>query len=208
MTNNYNIDLENIQKSYPTLIYEESSKTLKGQIRINKICNDEIIKENYDILIDFKNPKLPYVYELGKKVRRSYEHKYSDNRLCLATDIEQVLFLEEHKLISRWITKYIESYFVSYEFFKRYGIYPFGEYSHGKAGILEFYRDYFSLQDENNSSKIIKYILTKKYRGHDLCPCGSNEKIRNCHKNIILRCKNDDNIKVLSEYYRRDINEK
>lgn len=118
MTNNYNIDLENIQKSYPTLIYEESSKTLKGQIRINKICNDEIIKENYDILIDFKNPKLPYVYELGKKVRRSYEHKYSDNRLCLATDIEQVLFLEEHKLISRWITKYIESYFVSYEFLK------------------------------------------------------------------------------------------
>lgn len=208
MTNNYVVDLKNIEKNYPGLTYDDNIKALKGNISIHKICNDEIINETYDILIDFKSCEIPQVYELGKKIKRSYEHKYSDNRLCLATDIEQILFLKKHKMISHWIKNYVESYFISYEFFQRYGVYPFGQYSHGKKGILEFYESYFNLEAEKNSVEILRYIFLKKYRGHDLCPCGSDLKVRNCHKDTILKCKSDSNIDLLSTYFRGNIDEK
>ena len=77
-----------------------------------------------------------------------------------------------------------------------------------KKGIIEFYEKYFNLENEKNSLDIIKYILLKKYRGHDLCPCGSNQKIRKCHKNVILACKNDPNFLTLEKYFRRDFSEK
>lgn len=199
------LDLEQISDKYPKLIYDETSEILKGKIEICKRCRDEVIKGEYNILIDLKSNILPFAFDKGNAIKKNYPHKYiKDNRLCLATDIEQILFLKEKKKVSLWIEKYIESYFISYEYFTKYGVYPFGEYSHGNLGLKEFYLDYFNIKDEKNSENILDYILLKKYRGHDLCPCGSNIRVRNCHSDLIINCKNDENIEILSEYYRRN----
>lgn len=205
--NNY-LDLDMINQKYPNLIYDNKKNILIGNIEICLNCKDEIIKGCYDLLIDFNKSSIPYVYDIGKKIKKNYEHRYSDNRLCLATDIEQAIFLEENKKISLWIEHYVVSYFISYEYYQRYNIYPFGSYSHGKKGIIEFYEQYFDVKGEKNSINIIEYILLKKYRGHDLCPCGSNIKVRNCHKDLIMNSKNDSNFILLTNYYRRFINEK
>lgn len=204
MQNDY-LHLENIRKQYPDLIFDKSLNTLKGNINICKKCNDEIIKKNYSILIDLNSKPIPAVYDIGKNIKKSYPHRYKDRRLCLATDIEQILFIKQHKDISAWIKYYVESYFISYEYFMKYGIYPFGEYSHGREGIVEFYLNYFNLNQENNSKEILNYIFLNHYRGHNLCPCGSGRKIRNCHKEIVLKCQNDSNIETLKNYYRRMI---
>lgn len=207
MNNNY-IDLMGIEEKYPNLKYDDKKNILTGTINICKKCNDEIIRKSYDLLIDFNKSSVPYVYDIGKKIKKNYEHKYVDSRLCLATDVEQFIFLQKEQKISLWIEHFVEPYFISYEYYQLYGIYPFGSYSHGKKGIIEFYEQYFNLENEKNSLDIIKYILLKKYRGHDLCPCGSNQKIRKCHKNFILACKNDPNILTLEKYFRRDFGEK
>lgn len=207
MNNNY-IDLIEIKQKYPNLKYDDKKNTLTGIIDICKNCNDEIIRKSYDLLIDFNKSSIPYVYDIGKKIKKNYAHKYVDARLCLATDVEQFIFLQKEQKISLWIEHFVESYFISYEYYQLYRIYPFGSYSHGKKGIIEFYEKYFNLENEKNSLDIIKYILLKKYRGHDLCPCGSNQKIRKCHKNVILACKNDSNILTLERYFRRDFSEK
>lgn len=202
------IDLANIKRKYPNLKYDDSLNLLKGKIDICKNCRDEVIKGEYDILIDFKNHILPFVYDTGHSIRKSYPHKYNDNHLCLATDIEQILFLKEYKKISLWIEKYIETYFITYEYFEKYGIYPFGEYSHGYLGIKEFYLNYFNITAENNADNILKYILFKNYRGHDLCPCGNQVHLRKCHGQFIIKCKNDKNFELLKQYYMEVTNEK
>ncbi len=202
------IDLDMINKKYPNLIYNSIKNTISGSINICRNCNDEIISGSYDLLIDFNKSSIPYVYDVGKKIKRNYEHCYSDRRLCLATDIEQLLFIRGTKSICLWIEKYIESYYISYEYFQKYGIYPFGQYSHGKRGIVEFYEKYFNLGGEKNCLNIIKYIFFSTYRGHNLCPCGSNKKIRDCHGKIIIKCKHDSNYALLSEDFKRWFNEK
>lgn len=202
------IDLDMINKKYPNLIYDSNKNTISGSINICKNCNDEIISGCYDLLIDFNKSSIPYVYDVGKKIKKNYEHRYSDRRLCLATDIEQLLFIRDTKSICLWIEKYVESYYISYEYFQKYAIYPFGQYSHGNQGIAEFYKKYFNLDNEENSLNIIKYIFFNTYRGHNLCPCGSNKKIRNCHGDIIIKCKQDPNYNLLIEDFRRWFNEK
>lgn len=202
------IDFDKIKKKYPKLIYDSNKNIITGSISICKNCNDEIISGCYDLLIDFNKSSLPFVYDVNKKIKRSYEHRYSDGRLCLATDIEQLLFIRSTKSICLWIERYVESYYISYEYFQKYAIYPFGQYSHGQQGIIEFYEKYFNLDNEQNSLNIIKYIFFNNYRGHNLCPCGSNKKIRNCHGSIIIKCKHDPNYALLNEDFKRCFNEK
>lgn len=88
------------------------------------------------------------------------------------------IFKREQKYMSV-DKKYVESYFFSYEYYKRYGIYPFGEYSHGIKGLDEYFAEYFKLEDinVNNRRNIIEYIFLNKYRGHNYCPCGSLKKL-------------------------------
>ena len=114
------LDFDMIKKKYPNLIYDITKNIISGSINICKNCNDEIISGCYDLLIDFNKSSIPYVYDVGKKIKRSYEHCYSDRRLCLATDIEQLLFIRNTKSICLWIEKYVESYYISYEYFQKY----------------------------------------------------------------------------------------
>lgn len=203
------IDLEDLKIKYPDLKYNANKNILSGCIKIHKNCNDELIDGCYDLLIDFNKSSIPYAYDIKGYIKSGYQHKYLDDHLCLATDIEQYLFLNDCGKISLWIEKFVISYFISYEYYKRYGVFPFGEYSHGSKGIIEFYQNYFNLNSESNYKSLIEYILLKKYRGHDLCPCGSNKRVRICHKNAIIDAKHDKNIVLLSKYYKEKVlNEK
>lgn len=60
---------------------------------------------------------------------------------------------------------------------------PFGEYTHGYAGLLEAYSDMLGLEADR-PSKVEDYleILERgRVKGHWECPCGSGKIIRNCH---------------------------
>ena len=145
---------------------------------------------------------MPQIWEISNKIRKGYPHLYEDRRLCLATDLEQRLYLEKHTILD-WIKEYVEKYFVSYIYYKRYGVYPFGEHSHGDKGMYEFIKMHYQLDNINVAKSIYEYICTKKYRGHLDCPCGSGKKLRNCHGELIQKLLNDDEIEILKDNYRR-----
>ena len=145
---------------------------------------------------------MPKVWEVSNKIRKSYEHIYDDRSLCLATDLEQELYLKTHTIVE-WIREYVEKYFVSYIYYKRYGVFSFGEHSHGKKGIYEFIKIHYKMNNLIEAKKIYEYVCTKKYRGHLDCPCGSGKKIRNCHGKLILELLNSDEIEILKDHYRR-----
>lgn len=196
------INLEILTKNYPKLKYNDEKQEILGNIHIEYICNDEFIKGDFEIKIKLFNEDLPKVWELSNKVRNNYQHLYEDRRLCLATDIEQRLYLKKHTVIE-WIKEYVEKYFVSYIYYKKYGVYPFGEHSHGEKGTYEFIKMHYKMDNLNDAKSIYEYICTKKYRGHLDCPCGSGKKLRNCHGNIILELLNGDEIEILKDNYRR-----
>ena len=204
---NFIIDVEQLKIKYPNLIFDENSQVLKGEIHIKSKCMDEIINEKYFVLINLSYP-IPIVYDIGNKIKKNYSHKYPNSRLCLATNLEQLIFLLKYKKISLWIEKFVENYYISYEYYCRYGVYPFGEHSHGKKGLLEFYYDYYDMNNLTNKDSFLEYIFINNYKGHHNCPCGSEKKIRNCHKDFILKSKSISNFTVLYDCYRREIYEK
>ena len=133
-----------------------------GDFIMNSSYENVCFCKTYPIDVDLSDFP-PKVKEVGNKIRSSYPHRYDSGELCL-------------EVPSRM------KYFFSYEFFKRYGRYPFGERSHGESGILEYYTELFHLSSKQQTKGFLEQVIRmRSYRGHHLCPCGSGQKIRDCH---------------------------
>lgn len=138
-----------------------------------------------DICIPLNSDKLPYVIDTGRSVAISYRHIYDDGVLCLDTDTRiRMRFLDGFDLL-QWLQDLVEPYFFSYEYYVRYGSFPFGEREHGCQGILQTYQELFDASSIDAAYKLMRYCCLHSYRGHHICPCGSGKRLRNCHGNTI-----------------------
>jgi SEC-C motif len=196
------IDTKMLEEHFPQLEYFEEEQCIIGKVHIECLCNDEYINEKFEIKIKLFKNLLPIVWELSHKIKNNYPHIYKDKKLCLATDLEQELYLKKHNLVD-WIEEFVEKFFISYVYYERYGVFPFGEYSHGDNGIYEFIQKYLKIDNIIVAKKIYDYICTKQYRGHLECPCGSKKKIRNCHGHLIFEVINSKDFEILKEHFRR-----
>lgn len=63
---------------------------------------------------------------------------------------------------------------------------PWGQRSHGKQGILEFYAEILGLGAGANIEGFINLLARKNTPGgHEMCPCNSGQRLRNCHKDSV-----------------------
>ena len=93
------------------------------------------------------------------------------------------------------------SYFYAASYFKRYGVAPYGERSHGVKGIEEAYMERYRVTDRNVLMHLLLYLTgIQRYRGHLECPCGSGKKFRDCHGGKILK----DIMSPLNKVYKSD----
>lgn len=93
--------------------------------------------------------------------------------------------------IGAWMLNYVETYFFSYEYFKRYGVFPFGERVHGIIGLLDYYGEKLNETDLTKTYYLMRYIATKPYRGHFKCLCGSQKHLRDCHGKYVIAYYNN-----------------
>lgn len=83
-----------------------------------------------------------------------------------------------------------KQYLYTYRYYEEYGIYPFGERSHGIMGDLEYIKELFNVKEWGQVFDIMHFIANFSYRGHLLCPCGSGKRLRNCHGDILMKVMN------------------
>lgn len=197
--------VQEILKRFPELKLSkiENDILVSGKININcEYLNEHIIDE-YEVMIIINNnypEKLPVIREINKRIPLRYGHVYRDGELCLATDDEIKLTLGENFTLSQWIDNFVIPYLFGYSYFEKYGVMPFGERSHGTTGIIEFYKDFFNVDNEDKAVNFLKFIRSfksYKYKGHYRCPCGSGKRVRDCHKNILLKCEDKYVQKIL-----------
>lgn len=205
-----NIALEQISqmlKEYPDLHIEkilEDQIVITGEILINRIYNDYHLYQKYSlsIAIPLEKNKLPYIIDSGHHIARNYPHIYRDRKLCLETDTRVKLHFIDGFNLLEWMHDFVEPYYFSYEYFMKYGEFPFGERPHGTLGIVQTYREVFKESDDALILKYIKYIATDNYRGHLPCPCGSGKRTRSCHGKMLLQILNDKKLKsIITEDY-------
>lgn len=172
-----------IEENHPSLRFITDSKIL-GSISVHHVYNDFPVSEYFDIEILIANDypeSIPIIKEIGGKIPDSYEHRYSDGRLCLGTDSDILTKCNGRISIDKLIKHCVISFLFSFRYFERFGEYPFGDRSHGGRGIVEAFMELFGVANIEQVSGIIKHAVLRKYRGHLPCPCGSGKTTRQCH---------------------------
>lgn len=165
---------------------------LTGEILVNRTASSYTLYKIYhiEVHIPFESDKLPYVFDIGNAIDSNYNHQYKDGPLCLETDFAiRIRFVDGLNLVS-WMQGFVEPYFFSYEYYQRFGCFPFGERSHGIEGVLQSFGDVFQETDNIKVCKILMFIYSDRYRGHLPCPCGSGKNIRITVESNIKQGKN------------------
>ena len=174
---------------------------LSGEILVNRTLLSYHVYNAYEIKIHIplKSDELPYIFDAGNAIDSNYSHQYKDGSLCLETDAAvRIRFIDGFDLVS-WMQEFVEPYFFSYEYYQRFGCFPFGERSHGIEAVLQSFGDVFQETDNTKVCKILKFIYRDRYRGHLPCPCGSGKKMRACHGDSIKPFFVDDGLKKIVE---------
>lgn len=124
---------------------------------------------------------LPRARETGGRIGPEYPHRNPDGTMCLAVPIEQRrLFLKEPSL-KGYVENLVVPYLYGYTYWSRHRAHPFDEAAHGAEGIVRHYVEWLKLPDETCVLAAVCQLLEFGYRGHHECPCGSGQRIRDCH---------------------------
>lgn len=191
MARNLMKEILTLQECKPFEVVESNEEKLRlqGKIHIFRSTDEFILDKEYliEVIIPRDERILPSAIDIGSHIDSSFEHKYSNGELCLETECIIMKRFAEGMTILEWFEDFVEPFYFSYEYFSTYGTFPFDERSHGIVGIIEGYTDIFKTENQDELINILFYVRANgKYRGHTLCPCGSEKKLRNCHGEVIL----------------------
>lgn len=189
------LNIEMIKEKYPMLeIFKyKNLYIISGELILNHCFEDVRMTGRFDLQIsvpmDFPL-SFPKVKELSNYIDRNYSHIYQNGQFCLASDLELKMFFSQNADICDFIDKYVIPYLYTYRYYEEYGVYPYGERSHGIIGDLEYLKDLFEVDDWGQVLNIILFVVQSPYRGHLSCPCESGKRIRNCHGDILKKVIN------------------
>lgn len=183
-------NLWKIKDHYPTLDIRQSNDkcVIVGEITLNHVYKEVRMtgKFTLEIVISDKFPlEIPVVREISGGIVDNYPHRNDDGELCLASELELKMFLTQSSDICLFIEKYIIPYLYTYCYYEAYGVYPYGERSHGVQGNLEYLKDLFEVDDWGQVFDIMMFVIESRYRGHLPCPCGSGKRLRKCHGSVL-----------------------
>jgi len=67
---------------------------------------------------------------------------------------------------------------------------PWGERSHYKQGILEYYAELLGRPIDSSIEGFMRLLArANRPKGHEPCPCNSGERLRNCHRDILYEAR-------------------
>ncbi len=86
-----------------------------------------------------------------------------------------------------FLNKLVEPFLAWQAYYDAFGEPPeWGERAHGKKGIIGYYADLLSRPADETIIGFMKLLARKNPpKGHEICPCGSGIKLRNCHYKIL-----------------------
>lgn len=155
------------------------------------------------------NKSFPDIIPVVKDLKKLIDdfHRNSDEELCLGCNAEIILKIRvefnNQITVSQFIEKFIIPFYYSYMHYKKYGKVPYGERSHGALGTIEHYSELFNLKENYKIINMLEYLSNTKYKGHHLCPCGSENIIRRCHRTELLLLLQNVGINTIRDDYKR-----
>lgn len=168
------------------------------------------IQDKYQIRIELKKSDfsdLPQVYEIGSRLNNIAQsrnlrtvdlHINPSGAVCLCIKPEEAGYLPSGFNLRDFFQNLVIPFFYAQSYFEKNNSWPWGQYSHGGIGLIEWY-----LRNQNQGPEVIKELFDRLKRdkncwpmfqrllrsknaikGHTECICGKKEKLRDCHPEI------------------------
>lgn len=180
-----------LNQKFPNFVCKQrDTKTVViGVLPFCAIYNDKTIIDEYEIEIlipDNYPDSPPTVKEIQGKIPEDFHrNKDAGSTLCLGTPIAVARKFKENSNLLDFVEKQVVPFLFSYSYYKEHGEMPYGELPHGGEGIIKHYNEIFNINDDISVLGFLRILADNDYRGHHICPCGSNKKIRQCHGKIL-----------------------
>lgn len=202
------LDLRN---KYPYLYFYQERGLIRGTIFVE----GEGFRDSYEveIVIPARYPQqLPRAREIGSIIPQTYHHNTPEDTLCLETPFTIWEIFRQNETLLNYVDNLLVPYLSGYSYYLHHGIMPFGEHAHGAEGVIEDYKRRFNIESDLNTIGLLRIIVEDAYRGHLLCPCGSQISLRKCHGKILLAMKakgyefTQDYIRSLDYFKKKGVN--
>ncbi|MBK7182138.1 MAG: SEC-C domain-containing protein [Saprospiraceae bacterium] len=119
--------------------------------------------------------------ELSNNIPREVSrHINKEGFCCVCNPLEALRMELRPNSIIDFIENYTIPFFANQIYCDKFGSFKNGEYSHGNDGIWESFEEEFNTKNRIEIQSKLDYIQKKPGR-NELCYCGSNRKIKNCH---------------------------
>ena len=170
-----------VQEKQPDLrlVLEGDTPSFRGSFQL---ANDGVVFDRFLIWITFPDGpfKLPQIEEIGGRIPRHINrHVFGNGAIC--TEVPELTLLRgRHSLVS-YLDGPVRNYFLGQILVEQGQTWPFGEWDHGKAGLLQAYGEVLGVMDEHQIRGFLDCLGHRKVKGHWNCPCRSGKRIRDCH---------------------------
>lgn len=162
---------------------------IKGIICFEQIYEDIKLYDEYkvQIIFPFNFPnEIPIVNELNNRIPSSPDYHNNKGRtgFCLGTPGEISKRIFDNPSIEYFISYIVLPFLYANTYREQYGNYPWETRAHFGKGLVEYYQEFFNLENEATTKKFLLNIayFKKLAHGHIICPCGSGLKFRKCHQ--------------------------
>lgn len=178
-----------LRAQYPTLhaFVEGEACSVRGTYPVTA---DGKVIDRYELEIALPSDypaSLPLVWETGGRIPREADrHVFPDTgSLCLGVPLALWIQLKGDFSLPTVLDIPVRNFLIGNALVEKGEPWPHGDRSHGAAGILEFCGDLLGTSEPMAIAQFLLALVKGKVRGHWLCPCGSGEIIRKCHKEAV-----------------------
>jgi hypothetical protein len=198
-----------INKNYPTLVVSITDNLvyIRGTIRIRDDKNIVLDSFQIEIKVPYNFPQeIPEVREIGNRIPTIPDrHFEQDGKACLCFRDALFIYWSEKSTILDFMKKLVEPFFLwQIEYEVSGGKNKDKAYAHGMDGAYQFYKEILNTDDIKVVYKFVEYLTKKKVKGHWNCYCGSGQKMRDCHfelmKNYKQKIRSKDAKKTLDGF--------
>ena len=118
-------------------------------------------------------------------------HVFQNGLACLCISSEYRMHWPPGSDLADFLETLVRPYLVGQAYYQDHGQWPLGhERSHGPRGIVEAYRDMLAPLDIVTQPVIENFVRLlarpKHPKGHEPCPCGRGQRLRNCHRPLLM----------------------
>jgi hypothetical protein len=136
-----------------------------------------------EIAISSRFPRQePSLEEVGGRIPRTVErHVFPSSGRCCLGLWEAWLLKTEVADFESYLLGPVTSYFISQWLFETTGDWPFGEQAHSTEAVAATYSESLGLPANADQAGYLRLLTSPLLTGNPVCPCGSGERLRNCH---------------------------